>query len=459
MSQSMNDLWNSTLHNFESTGQMTTSALSWIKKSSLFKIQENTAWIIWPNGITKNILEANRELIEQELSNLWGSLLHLEFISEKESKTMNLEFSKEVAELSKPKENPLLTTKFNPTYTFESFIEGSSNQEAYAAALNCCHTPAVWNPLMIYGNPGLGKTHLLHAIGNYLKQEKPESKIIYMYGGDLVTTILDAMKAKNVTGNKVEALKEQLLDCDYFLIDDIQNIKQNASQEVFFTVYNKLVENQTQIIMTSDVHPETLEELQSRLVSRFVQGLAVNIVKPGFETSKAILKKKMEGREEDCLISDDVIDYLATKCARDVRSLEGSLNQLLFKATLFNPEVIDLQFAKENLQGETVSKKESGDDLTINRIKKTVARYYGLAYKELEGKSRQKKLVLARHVTVYLCKTILSSTYSAIGQELGNRDHTTMTNSYDRAKELIASDPSFAEAIEELKDKICGLST
>lgn len=163
----------------------------------------------------------------------------------------------------------LLKAEFNPDYTFENFVEGKSNQEAYAACLaSCTQSKHYFNPIMIYGNSGLGKTHLLHAIGNYLQTERPELKVFYSYSGDLVSILLDAMKTKNVHGNTVEQVQAQLIDNDYFLIDDIQNLTQSSSQEVFFKVYNSLISKGAQIIITSDMHPSQLTGIQDRLVSR-----------------------------------------------------------------------------------------------------------------------------------------------------------------------------------------------
>lgn len=447
MSQSNNELWDETLEILTTQGYLGLSAISCLKKSSLFKIDNDTAYISYRANMAARVLDSFQTEIEGALSQVWGSPLTLQKLTQKEAETMMPE------EKVRERTNKLLATSFNPSYTFESFVEGSSNQEAYAAALGACHTPAIWNPLMVYGNSGLGKTHLLNAVGNYLKVEKPEVKIIYMYAGDFVTLLIDAMKTKNVNGNTVEDVKEQLLDCDYFLIDDIQNLNHTSSQEIFFTVYNKLISKHTQIILTSDIHPAELQGLESRLVSRFRQGLAVNISKPSFETSKAILKKKVEGREDDCQITDEVLDFLAMRFSNDVRSLEGSLNRLIFNATMFNPEVIDMAFATQTLQMEPASRPKK-EELSVKTIKKTVAQYYGFAYKDLEGKSRQKELVWARHIIVYFSRTLLNSTYKSISEELGSRDHSTLTNSFKQAESLKKKMPEFAEAMEDIRKKI-----
>ena len=419
---------------------------SWISKTELFKIENGTAYIIYPTMITLNILNTSEgiQLIQSTLQEILNESVSVQFISKQDAKKLIPEVQLQTRTAN------LMKTDFNEDYTFENFIEGNSNAEAYAACLSCCtQKNHLFNPIMIYGNSGLGKTHLLHAIGNYLKKERPEAKVFYSYSGDLVTILFDAMKVRSVHGNAVELVKSQLVENDYFLIDDIQNLQSSSSQEVFFTVYNELIRRNAQIVITSDTHPSELKNLPNRLVSRFSSGLAVNIVKPEFDTSKAILKKKLEGNEEACLINEDVLDYLANKFSNDVRNLEGSLNKLIFNATLENPEVIDLDFAQRILMKEPIVSEKS--ELTIKKIKKAVTRFYGLTYSDIEGKSRQKKLMNARQVFIYLSRELLHKAYVSIGQELGNRDHTTISSSYERAQMLIKTDPNFKTAVEKIK--------
>ena len=208
---------------------------------------------------------------------------------------------------------------------------------------------------------------MLHAIGNYLKVNRPDAKVIYIYSEDIVTLLIDAMKTKNVHGNSVEEIKERFMECDFLLIDDIQRMKQSASQEIFFNLYNKLISANKQIIITSDIHPSELKGIENRLISRFLSGLKVRVASPEFETAKAILKKKIEGRDETVMIEDEVLDFIATKFSSDVRKLEGSLNELFFKAILDNPGIIDLKFARSVFEDEPVLVVE--DELNVSRIK------------------------------------------------------------------------------------------
>ncbi|MGM9947613.1 chromosomal replication initiator protein DnaA [Floccifex sp.] len=448
---SLQDLWKQVLNAIEVSHFFSEETYnSWIKKTNLFNIENHVAYVSYRSVITFKILnqDENKQLLESTLSELYGESVSIQFFEQNDAEKL-MPISNPVQQ----KKIELVQNSLNPDYTFENFVQGYCNQEAYAACLSCCtQTRHTFNPIMIYGNSGLGKTHLLHAIGNFLKKERPEIKVFYAYSGQLVTILLDAMKTKSIYGNMVEQVKEELSNFDYFLIDDVQNLKQSSSQEVFFTVYNQLISRNAQIVMTSDMHPNELSGLQNRLISRFSSGLITNISKPEFDTSKAILRKKLEGNEDSILIKDEVLDYLASKFSDDVRNLEGSLNKLIFNATIENPDVIDLDFAQRILMKEPVI--QNRDELTMKQIKKAVTSFYGFTYKDLEGKSRQKNIMNARHVFVYLCRELLHKPYVAIGQELGNRDHTTILNSYERACQKMEEEEAFSIAIGRIKSTL-----
>ena len=247
------DLWQRTLSLIQKSHYYDKETFdSWISKTELFKIDNGTAYIIYPTMITLNILNTSEgiQLIQSTLQEILNESVSVQFISKQDAKKLIPEVQLQTRTAN------LMKTDFNEDSTFENFIEGNSNAEAYAACLSCCtQKNHLFNPIMIYGNSGLGKTHLLHAIGNYLKKERPEAKVFYSYSGDLVTILFDAMKVRSVHGNAVELVKSQLVENDYFLIDDIQNLQSSSSQEVFFTVYNELIRRNAQIVITSDTHP------------------------------------------------------------------------------------------------------------------------------------------------------------------------------------------------------------
>lgn len=443
-------IWNETLNLIENSHFFSDDTYqNWIRKTKLFKIEKQTASIAYRSQITLTMISQPdaKKFIEETLSTVWSSPVTIQLMEYHEMKKIMPE------QIVQERTSQLIQTTFNPDYTFENFVEGRSNQEAYAACLACCtQKKHVFNPIMLYGNSGLGKTHLLHAIGNYLKTERPECKIFYSYSGDLVSILLDAMKTKNIHGNTVDYVQSQLIDNDYFLIDDIQNLTQSSSQEVFFKVYNSLIDRDAQIVITSDMHPSQLTGIQDRLVSRFINGLLINIKKPEFDTSRAILRKKLEGYEDSCPVTDEVIDFLAHKFSDDVRHLEGNLNRLLFCSTLENPDVIDIVFAQRILSDQVFVPKP--ETLNPKQIKKAVTRFYGLSYNDVEGKARQKRLVTARHMIVYLTHEMLDTSWTQIGQELGRRDHSTIKSSYERAIHLLKHDNAFQMAMQKIKENL-----
>ena len=259
--------------------------------------------------------------------------------------------------------------------------------------------------------------------------------------------LIDAMKNKTV-----EDVKERISKVDYLLIDDIQRLTQSASQEIFFNLYNKLVSDNKQIVITSDMHPAELKGIENRLISRFSSGLSITIGSPEFETAKAILRKKLEGRQDDIIIEDAVLDYIATRFSSDVRKLEGTLNELFFKAILYNPETINLEFAKEIFKEDPSFSKS--ENITPAKIKKAVCDFYGLTKHQIESKSRTANIANARHIAVYLCRKHLEMPFAKIGFEFGNRDHSTIMSSYEKMVKMLKEKESFQQAVIKIENKL-----
>lgn len=447
MESSTKQYWEQTLSLLRTSHYFDDSTMTWIEKTSLFKIEDSKAYVTYRNIIASNLVRDNLELFEDTLSEIWGSPLKIVLISQKEMEQMMPD------EALKIRANNLLCRGFDAAYTFDSFVQGPSNQEALTAC-KMIVKGSRFNPLLIYGSSGLGKTHMLNAVGNALTSSRPDCRVNYVYAGDLVSLLLDAMRNKNASSNAVEVIKRQLLDCDFFLVDDVQNLRSAGCQEVFFTVFNELIRLNKQIIMTSDTHPSEIPTLTKRLISRFQSGLTVSIKKPGAETAKLILKKKIEGHEDIFPIEEDVLDFLAVSYSDDVRALEGVLNRLIFNATIFNPPTISMEFTMGILRDEpAVSPTE---EITPKSIKKTVIAHYGLSYQDLEGKSRQKKIVQARQICIYLMRDLLSLSYTAIGKEMGGRDHTTISTSCSRVRKMMEKEADWKEAVESLHRKIAG---
>jgi len=416
---------------------------AWFKEdSSLYDIDGELATIIVPFKINKQIMMESIDLIQEKLSQVLDQPVSCQILLRNEVDLL------QPSSAVRRRNEIMFEDKIKKEYTFDSFVVGKNNREAYAAAMSACHYPGKFNnPLFIFGNSGLGKTHLLHAIGNFVKENKPDEKVLYIYSEDFVTLLIESMKNKTV-----EEVKEMICSVDYLLIDDIQRLKQSTSQEIFFNLYNKLVSDNKQIVITSDIHPTELKGIENRLISRFSSGLSVSVGSPEFETAKAILQKKMEGRKEEIMIEDEVLDYLATRFSSDVRKLEGSLNELFFKAILYNPEKIDLAFTQEIFKENPVIAVD--DELTPKKIKKAVCEYYGLTRTQIESKSRTKNIANARHIAIYLCRTHLEMPFAKIGFEFGNRDHSTIMSSYEKMMKLLKEKETFQQAVMQIESNL-----
>ena len=441
----LEQIWQKTLQLINESAHFDDAVFNaWYKEDShLFDIEDDFATIVVPYKINKQIMMDSIDLIQQKLSDVLDMKVSCQILLKSEVDML------QPSSVIKRRNEILFEDKVKKEYTFDSFVVGKNNREAHAAALSVCYYPGKFNnPLFIFGNSGLGKTHLLHAIGNYVKANKADEKVLYIYSEDFVTLLIEAMKNKTV-----EDVKEMICSVDYLLIDDIQRLKQSTSQEIFFNMYNKLISDNKQIVITSDIHPTELKGIENRLISRFSSGLSVSVGSPEFETAKAILQKKMEGRSDEIMIDDEVLDYLATRSASDVRKLEGTLNELFFKAILYNPERIDITFAKEIFKENPIVVKQE-DELTPKRIKNAVCEYYGLTRTQIESKSRTKNIANARHIAIYLCRTHLEMPFAKIGFEFGNRDHSTIMSSYEKMMKLLKEKETFQQAVMQIESNL-----
>ena len=416
----------------------------WFGNSYLFDIDDDFASIVVTTKVHKTIITNFIEEIATVFEQIIGKKVGCHIFLQAEI-NQSIKISKN--NLS-DFDSKFFNTKLKEEYTFDNFVTGKSNRDAEAAARAVCYYPGQYNPLFIFGNSGLGKTHLLHAIGNFIHENNPELRVLYIYSEDLVTLLINAMTTKTV-----EELKDKILTYDFLLIDDIQRLKQSTSQEIFFNIYNKLMNENKQIVITSDIHPTELKGIENRLISRFNSGLSVPIGSPEFETAKAILRKKMEGRQNDnIMINEEVLDFLATRFSSDVRKLEGSLNELFFKAILYNPEVINLEFVTEIFKDDPQIKVES--ELTAAQIKQVVCEFYGLTKSQIESKSRTATIANPRHIAIYLCRKHLNMPFAKIGMEFGGRDHTTIMSSYEKMKKMLKEKDTFQQALHKIERKL-----
>jgi len=341
----------------------------------------------------------------------------------------------------------------NKDLTFDNFVVGNSNRIAQNASLAVAIKPGIsYSPLFIHSNSGLGKTHLLNAIGNYAKKHDPSTKILFITSENFVNEYIQSL-----SNHSIDEFNYKYRHIDILLIDDIQFMAtKESSSEIFFNIFNSLISNKKQIVITSDKPPRDLRGMESRLVSRFTSGLTVSIDTPEFETSKAILRKKLEIENVDYPITEEVLDFIATHFNNDIRELEGSLKRLLFYKLICGKKLdcIDLNFALEAFS-DTYTQPSKKKEVTIANIKKAVADYYNLTVAQINSKSRTSNVVIARHISMYLTRELIQDMpYKQIGKEFGGRDHSTVKKAYTKVHSKIEKDLSYRQAIEDIKNKL-----
>jgi len=329
----------------------------------------------------------------------------------------------------------------NPRYTFGNFVVGSSNQLAHAAALAVAENPAsAYNPLFIYGGPGLGKTHLMHAIGHYVIEKNPGAKVVYLSSEEFTNDLI-----KSIRFDETVQFRAKYRSVDLLLMDDIQFIAgKERTQEEFFHTFNALYEAHKQLVISSDAPPREIPTIEERLRSRFGWGLNADVQPPDLETKIAILRKKAEKCELE--LPDDVSFFIASK-TYNVRDLEGSLNRVMAFSSLSGREVT-MVLAQEALK-DMLRRKEK--QLSIEAIQKIVAAFYNIKVVEMKSKKRSKELAFPRQVAMFLCRELTKSSLPHIGKEFGNRDHTTVLHAYDKISGQIKADTSLKEVVNHLK--------
>ncbi len=334
----------------------------------------------------------------------------------------------------------------NPTYSFESFIEGDCNRLGRSAGYAVAQKPGVtsFNPLMIYGGVGLGKTHLVQAIGNHVKAHDPSKKIIYVASEKFTNQFIDSLR-----NNNVQSFIAYFREVDILILDDVQFLRdKEKTQEIFFHIFNHLHQAGKQIIMTSDCAPRDLKGLQERLVSRFKWGLTADLQQPAFETRMAIIQQKIE--EDGIRIPPEVIEYIAYTVDTNIRELEGVVVSLIAHASLMRV-AIDLELAKKVLKNIV---KEIDSEVGIDYIQKTVSDYFHVNQEDLKAKTRKKEIVIARQVAMYFSKDYTNHSLKSIGYHFGGRDHSTVIHALQSVNDMIDTDSKFRYSVDELKKKL-----
>ncbi|QBP17601.1 chromosomal replication initiator protein DnaA [Acetilactobacillus jinshanensis] len=338
-------------------------------------------------------------------------------------------------------------THLNPNYTFQKFVVGKGNQMAHAAALVVSDDPGkMYDPLLIYGGVGLGKTHLMQAIGNRIMQKDPKKRVKYVTSEAFTNDFV-----KSVQQHKSEKFRKEYRDVDVLLVDDIEFFAdKGGTQEEFFHTFNDLYDDGKQIVLTSDRLPNEIPKLQDRLVSRFAWGLSVDITRPDLATRIAILKSK--AKFAHIRIPNNCLEYIAQSINSNVRELEGALSRVKAYAR-FRQASITLSLTKNALHGLDIQKANS-KAISIPAIQKMVASYFNVSVRDIKGKKRVKTIVIPRQIAMYLSREITKTSLPKIGKAFGGKDHTTVIHAYDKIKKNLKTNPDIQNYVEDLKGEL-----
>jgi chromosomal replication initiator protein len=421
---------------------------TWIKSITPVSIENDTFILSVPNDLTKGILTSKyKNLIANAIKLITSKKYNIKFLIASESEeALTLDNTNKMHNKNSVLVNDEMSTMLNPKYTFDSFVIGNSNRFAHAASLAVAESPSkAYNPLFIYGGVGLGKTHLMHAIGHYILNNNSKSKVVYVSSEKFTNELINSIKDdKNVE------FRNKYRNIDVLLIDDIQFIAgKERTQEEFFHTFNALYEANKQIILSSDRPPKEIPTLEDRLRSRFEWGLIADIQAPDFETRMAILKKKAD--VENLNIPNEVMAYIATQIKSNIRELEGALIRIVAFSSLTNKE-ISIDLAVEALK-DIISSKQS-KQVTIDLIQDVVANYYNLKVADLKSARRTRNIAFPRQIAMYLCRKLTDMSLPKIGEEFGGRDHTTVIHAYEKISTNLKQDESLQNVIGDLTKRL-----
>lgn len=437
-------LWDSVLHEVELNVSKANFS-TWFRNTHIVRHEDGIVFVGVPNEFAKDwLFNKYHKLILRSLRDLSQGVRGLEYaiskgvVKEEETKKVMFTPTDELplSDLYIDKRDNL-----NPRYTFSSFVIGPFNELAHAAAQAVIKSPgAAYNPFFIYGGTGLGKTHLIQAVGNHIKEHNPSSKIHYVtsekFSVDYITS---------VQNNNVNAFKEKYRDFDVFIMDDIQFFSnKEKTQEELFHLFNVLSEGNKQIIFSSDEHPNFIRGLEERLKSRFGAGMIVDVSQPDYESRVAILKHKSASR--NFFPSDDITEYLASSLDVNIRELEGILNTLICQAQIKNGNI-----GIEDIKGIIKNSIKPKKTASVKDIVKTVAEFYNVDEASIYEKTRRKEIVRPRQVIMYLLREDYSISYPTIGEKMGGRDHTTVIHSCEKIKKDLKQDGGLQQEMDQLR--------
>jgi chromosomal replication initiator protein len=438
--------------------------LTWFEPIVPYRLENNVLMIQVPSRFFYEYLEENFvELLRKAIDSVLGLEGRLEYTIKPEesvpnqknfaanftkshvSNLVNGNHSVNQTEFTEKYRELYNYTRLNPNYSFDNFIEGDCNRLARSAGLAVAQKPGItsFNPLMLYGGVGLGKTHLIQAIGNYVTRYETGKTVAYVSADKFTNQFIEALK-----NNNLEFFNHFYMQVDVLMIDDVQFLSgKERTQEIFFHIFNHLHQSGKQIIMTSDCPPIELKGLEERLLSRFKWGLSADVKQPDFETRSAIIQKKLQ--ERNLQFPEEVIEYLTNSIDSNVRELEGAINSLILYSE--NNILIDMNLAKEIVQSlvQSIDKKE----VSIDEVQKYVAEYFGLTIEDLKDKTRKKEIVLARQIAMYFAKEHTGFSLKSIGYHFGGRDHSTVIHAIQTVSDYIAEKKEIKMYIDDINAK------
>jgi len=409
---------------------------TWIKPLIPISMDEQTVYLKATSVFQKNTIDARyKDMIKAAFKQITNKEYSINIVLENQD---DIKPQEHISISSNP-------SSLNPKYTFETFVVGENNKFAHAAALAVAANPGeAYNPLFLYSGVGLGKTHLMHAIGNLVIQENPEAKVLYITSEKFTNELINAIQ--NAT---TEAFRNKYRNIDVLLIDDIQFfIGKERCQEEFFYTFNDLYENKKQIIISSDKPPKDINPLEERLKSRFAWGLVADIGKPDYETRCAILRKKCQ--LENRVIDDEILSMIANKVESNIRELEGVFNKIVAMASLTNSEIT------MSLAEKAVGDLERSSDkvITVDYIQYAVANYYNISQNDFKIQRKTSDIAFPRQIAMYLCKQLTGLSLKEIGKEFGGKDHSTVIYAIKKVEEEMKLNPNTKTIVDNIKKMI-----
>lgn len=422
---------------------------TWLKPLKVHSIEGDKLYILIPSDLDKvglNIIKKKFQLpLKVTIAEMTGVEYELVFLLPEQAKTLRSTPVKKQAVSTESAER----SNLNPNYTFDKFVVGSNNRFAQSASLAVAESPGdTYNPLYIYGGPGLGKTHLMHSIGNFILEQNPDSRVLYVTSEEFTNEVIESIRTGNASA--MTRLREKYRTVDVLMIDDIQFIiGKESTQEEFFHTFNVLHSAGKQIILTSDKPPKEMETLEERIQSRFEWGLMADIGVPDYETRMAILRRKVEADEMN--LSDDILNYIANNIKSNIRELEGALNKLFAYSNLVKTE-ITLDIAIKELQNIITPDKPR--EITPQLIIEVVSEHCQISLEQMISKNRSNAVARPRQIAMYLCKNMANTSLDSIGTLLGGRDHSTILYGINKIAEEYENNESTRTLIETIKKKI-----